>query len=148
MERRRSSWACSTTLELGNLDAKRDWGYAKEYVDGMYRMLQAAEPETFVLATNRTETVRDFVRMAFKAVEIQLEFRGTGVAEQGVDARTGKTLVSINPRFYRPAEVDLLIGNPAKARSKLGWEPRTTLEDLCRMMVEADLRRNTRGVSF
>ena len=136
------------TLELGNLDAKRDWGYAKEYVDGMYRMLQAAEPETFVLATNRTETVRDFVRMAFKAVEIQLEFRGTGVAEQGVDARTGKTLVTINPRFYRPAEVDLLIGNPAKARSKLGWEPRTTLEDLCRMMVEADLRRNTRGVSF
>ena len=136
------------TLELGNLDAKRDWGYAKEYVDGMYRMLQAAEPETFVLATNRTETVRDFVRMAFKAVEIQLEFRGTGVAEQGVDARTGKTLVSINPRFYRPAEVDLLIGNPAKARSKLGWEPRTTLEELCRMMVEADLRRNTRGVSF
>ena len=120
MERRRSSWAGSTTLELGNLDAKRDWGYAQEYVDGMYRMLQAAEPETFVLATNRTETVRDFVRMAFKAVEIQLEFRGAGVAEQGVDARTGKTLVSINPRFYRPAEVDLLIGNPAKARSKLG----------------------------
>jgi len=135
-------------LELGNLDAKRDWGYAKEYVDGMYRMLQAPEPETFVLATNRTETVRDFVRMAFKAVDIELEFRGAGIDEQGIDRKSGKTLLRINPRFYRPAEVDLLIGNPAKAKSKLGWEPRTTLEELCRMMVEADLRRNTRGVSF
>ena len=135
-------------LELGNLDSKRDWGYAKEYVEGMYRMLQAPEPETFVLATNRTETVRDFVRMAFRAVDIELDFRGTGVDEQGIDAKTGKTLIRINPRFYRPAEVDLLIGNPAKAKAKLGWEPRTTLEELCRMMVEADLRRNTRGVSF
>ncbi len=135
-------------LELGNLDAKRDWGYAREYVDGMYRMLQAAEPETFVLATNRTETVRDFVRMAFKAVDIQLDFRGSGVDELGIDVSSGKTLVRINPRFYRPAEVDLLIGNPAKAKAKLGWAPRTTLEELCRMMVEADLRRNTRGVSF
>jgi GDPmannose 4,6-dehydratase len=135
-------------LELGNLDAKRDWGYAKEYVDGMYRMLQAPEPETFVLATNRTETVRDFVRMAFKAVDIELDFRGAGIDEQGIDRKSGKTLLRINPRFYRPAEVDLLIGNPAKAKSKLGWEPRTTLEELCRMMVEADLRRNTRGVSF
>jgi len=135
-------------LDLGNMDAKRDWGYAKEYVEGMYRMLQAPEPETFVLATNRTETVRDFVRMAFKAVDIELDFRGTGVHEQGVDAKSGKTLVRVNPRFYRPAEVDLLIGNPAKAKAKLGWEPRTTLEELCRMMVEADLRRNARGVSF
>jgi len=136
------------TLELGNMDAKRDWGYAKEYVEGMYRMLQAPEPETFVLATNRTETVRDFIRMAFKAVDIELDFRGSGVDEQGVNAKSGKTLVRVNPRFYRPAEVDLLIGNPAKAKAKLGWEPRTTLEELCRMMVEADLRRNTRGVSF
>jgi GDPmannose 4,6-dehydratase len=135
-------------LELGNLDAKRDWGYAKEYVEGMYRMLQASEPETFVLATNRTETVRDFVRMAFKAVDIELGFRGTGVEEQGFDTRTGKTLVKVNPRFYRPAEVDLLIGNPARAKAKLGWEPRTTLEELCRMMVEADLRRCASGVSF
>jgi GDPmannose 4,6-dehydratase len=135
-------------LELGNLDSKRDWGYAKEYVDGMYRMLQAPEPETFVLATNRTETVRDFVSMAFRAVDIELGFRGKGVEEQAFDVRSGKTLVRVNPRFYRPAEVDLLIGNPAKAREKLGWEPRTTLEELCRMMVEADLRRNKRGVSF
>lgn len=136
------------TLELGNLDAKRDWGYAKEYVEGMYRMLQAAEPDTYVLATNRTETVRQFVRMAFKAIGIEISFKGNGVNEQGVDASTGKTLVRINPKFYRPAEVDLLIGNPAKAKARLGWEPHTTLEELCRMMVEADLRRNTRGVSF
>jgi GDPmannose 4,6-dehydratase len=135
-------------LELGNLDAKRDWGYAKDYVDGMYRMLQAPEPETFVLATNRTETVRDFVRMAFRAAGIELEFRGSGVDEQGIDAKSGKTLVRVNPRFYRPAEVDLLIGNPAKAKAKLGWEATTTLEELCRMMVDADTRRNARGVSF
>ncbi len=136
------------TLELGNLDAKRDWGFAKEYVDGMHRMLQASEPDTYVLATHRTETVRDFVRMAFKAIGIELDFQGSGVDERGTDVRTGKTLVRVNPRFYRPAEVDLLIGNPAKAKRVLDWEPRTTLEELCRMMVEADLRRNTRGFSF
>jgi len=135
-------------LELGNLDAKRDWGYAKEYVDGMYRMLQAAEPDTYVLATNRTETVRDFVRMAFRAIDIELDFRGSGVEEQGINRRSGKTLIRVNPRFYRPAEVDLLIGNPAKAKARLNWAARTTLEELCRMMVEADLRRIARGVSF
>ena len=104
-------------------------------------MLQAPEPETFVLATNRTETVRDFVRMAFRAVDIELDFRGAGVEEQAVDRRSGKTLIRINPRFYRPAEVDLLIGNPAKAKAKLGWTPKTTLAQLVDMMVEADLRR-------
>ena len=101
-----------------------------------------------MLATHRTETVRDFVRMAFKAIGIELDFQGSGVDERGTDVRTGKTLVRVNPRFYRPAEVDLLIGNPAKAKRVLDWEPRTTLEELCRMMVEADLRRNTRGFSF
>jgi GDPmannose 4,6-dehydratase len=136
------------TLELGNLDAKRDWGFAREYVDGMHRMLQVSEPETYVLATHRTETVRDFVRMAFKAIDIELDFQGSGVDERGTDVRTGKTLVRVNPRFYRPAEVDLLIGNPAKAKRVLDWEARTTLEELCRMMVEADLRRNARGFSF
>ncbi|WPH21253.1 GDP-mannose 4,6-dehydratase [Variovorax paradoxus] len=135
-------------LELGNLDAKRDWGFAKEYVDGMWRMLQVDEPDTYVLATNRTETVRDFVRMAFKAAGIAVDFRGTGEAESAVDTGTGKTVMRINPRFYRPAEVELLIGNPAKAKAKLGWEPSTTLEQLCQMMVEADLRRNTQGFSF
>jgi GDPmannose 4,6-dehydratase len=136
------------TLELGNLDAKRDWGFAREYVDGMHRMLQVSEPETYVLATHRTETVRDFVRMAFKAIDIELDFQGSGVDERGTDMRTGKTLIRVNPRFYRPAEVDLLIGNPAKAKRVLDWESRTTLEELCRMMVEADLRRNARGFSF
>jgi GDPmannose 4,6-dehydratase len=135
-------------LELGNLDAKRDWGYAKEYVDGMYRMLQANEPDTFVLATNRTETVRDFVTMAFKGAGIGIEWRGQGEAEMGIDVATGKTVVRINPKFYRPAEVELLIGNPAKAKVTLGWEAKTTLEELCHMMVQVDLRRVGNGVSF
>ena len=135
-------------LELGNMDAKRDWGYAKEYVEGMWRMLQADEPDTFVLATNRTETVRDFVTMAFKAADIQLEWLGRGEQETAVDAANGKTLVRVNPKFYRPAEVDLLIGNPERAKEKLGWEPKTTLEQLCQMMVQADLKRNERGFSF
>jgi GDPmannose 4,6-dehydratase len=135
-------------LELGNLDAKRDWGYAKEYVEGMWRMLQASEPDTFVLATNRTETVRDFVQMAFKGAGMAVEFRGEGEQETAVDTATGKTVMRINTRYYRPAEVDLLIGNPERARLKLGWEPKTTLEQLCQMMVEADLRRNAAGFSF
>lgn len=135
-------------VSLGNLDARRDWGFAKEYVDGMWRMLQADEPDTFVLATNRTETVREFVRMAFKAADIELEFSGSERAETGVDAATGKVVVRVDPRFYRPAEVDLLIGDSSKAREELGWVPETTLEDLCRMMVEADLRRNQSRNSF
>lgn len=135
-------------LELGNLDAKRDWGYAKEYVEGMWRMLQADEPDTYVLATNRTETVRDFVRMAFRAAGIELDFQGTAENETAVNVATGKTVMRVNPKFYRPAEVDLLIGDPAKAKTRLGWEPTTTLEQLCQMMVEADLRRNTTGFSF
>lgn len=135
-------------LELGNLDAKRDWGYAKEYVEGMWRMLQVDEPDTYVLATGRTETVRDFVSMAAKAAGFNLEWQGKAEQERGFDTATGNTIVTINPKFYRPAEVDLLIGNPAKAKAKLGWEPKTTLEQLCAMMVEADLRRNTAGFSF
>ena len=135
-------------LELGNMDAKRDWGFAKEYVEGMWRMLQADVPDTYVLATNRTETVRDFVSMAFKAVGIAIEFKGKDENEVGVDTATGKTLVKVNPKFYRPAEVELLIGNPEKAKQKLGWEPKTTLEELCAMMVQADLRRNEAGFSF
>lgn len=135
-------------LELGNMDAKRDWGYAREYVDGMHRMLQVDKPDTFVLATNRTETVRDFVRLAFKAVDIDVSFKGSSVDEVAVDVRTGKTLVKVNPKFYRPAEVELLIGNPQKAADALGWAPQTTLESLCEMMVEADVRRNKDGFSF
>lgn len=135
-------------LDLGNIDAKRDWGFAKDYVEGMWRMLQHDEPDTFVLATNRTETVRDFVRMAFAGAGIEVEFRGRDEGETAIDTATGKTVMRINPAYYRPAEVDLLIGDPAKARAKLGWTPTTALEDLCRMMVQADLARNERGFSF
>jgi GDPmannose 4,6-dehydratase len=135
-------------MELGNLDAKRDWGFAKEYVEGMWRILQADQPDTFVLATNRTETVRDFVQMAFKGAGIDVEFRGKDQDETAVDTATGRTVMRINPKFHRPAEVDLLIGNPEKAERILGWKPHTTLEQLCQMMVEADLKRNERGFSF
>jgi len=153
-----------TLLELGNLDAKRDWGYAKDYVDGMWRMLQADTADSYVLATGRTETVRDLVRMAFKSVGVALEFSGQGEGEVGVVSsvssrpdqpaaepprlKVGQTVVRVNPKFYRPAEVDLLIGNPARAKSQLGWSPQTTLEQLCQMMVQADLKRVERGVSF
>ena len=135
-------------LELGNLDAKRDWGFAKEYVEGMWRILQADVPDTYVLATNRTETVRDFVSMAAKAAGFDLKWEGSAEAEVGIDKASGKTLVRVNPKFYRPAEVELLIGNPEKAFRELGWKPETSLEQLCQMMVEADIRRNEAGFSF
>lgn len=135
-------------VELGNLDAKRDWGFAKEYVEGMWRMLQADIPDTFVLATNRTETVRDFVSMAFKAAGFELKFEGKEENEVAIDRDTGKVLVRVNPKFYRPSEVELLIGNPQKANDVLGWKPQTTLEQLCQMMVEEDMRRNRQGFSF
>lgn len=132
-------------LELGNLDAKRDWGFAGEYVDGMWRMLQAKEPGNFVLATGRSVTVRDFVTMSAKAAGISLDWRGKGENEEGFDERTGKSIVRINPAFYRPAEVDFLIGDAQHARDVLGWSPTTSLEELSAMMVKADLRRNDKG---
>lgn len=135
-------------VELGNLDAKRDWGYAKDYVEGMWRMLQADKPDAYVLATGRTESVRDFVNMTCKAADINIEWEGKGIDEKGIDAATGKTIVRINPEFYRPAEVELLIGSPAKAKKELGWEPKTTLEELCRMMYEADLKRVEKDFKF
>jgi GDPmannose 4,6-dehydratase len=135
-------------LELGNLDAKRDWGFAKEYVDGMWRMLQADEPDTFVLATNHTVAVREFVTLSFRAAGMELDWVGSGESERGVDATTGRELVRINPKFYRPAEVDLLIGDASKARTVLGWQPETTIDELTQMMVNADLARNERGFSF
>ncbi|NPA55476.1 MAG: GDP-mannose 4,6-dehydratase [Epsilonproteobacteria bacterium] len=135
-------------LELGNLDAKRDWGYAKEYVEGMYLMMQAPKADTYVLATNQTQSVRDFVKMAFKAVDIELEFRGSGENEVGINKATNKVVVRVNPKFYRPAEVDLLIGNPQKAKDELNWQPKTTLEQLCQIMVLADIKRNEIGISF
>jgi GDPmannose 4,6-dehydratase len=136
------------TLELGNLDAKRDWGFAKDYIEGMYLMLQADKPDTYVLATNRTETVRDFVSMAFKAVGVELEFADKNENEIAINKETGKTVVKVNPKFYRPAEVELLIGNPQKAKDELNWEPKCNLEELCAMMVKEDLRRNRAGFSF
>tara|TARA_R110000823_G_scaffold130015_12_gene257943 strand:+ start:64082 stop:65122 length:1041 start_codon:yes stop_codon:yes gene_type:complete len=135
-------------LELGNLDARRDWGYARDYVEGMWRMLQCEQADTFVLATGRMETVRDFVRMSCEAAELGVEFKGSGESEVGIDTATGKTIVRINPALYRPAEVELLVGDASKARETLGWNPEMPLEGLCRMMVEADLVRNAQGTSF
>lgn len=132
-------------LELGNLDAKRDWGYAREYVDGMWRMLQTPEPGVYVLASGQNATVRDFVTLAGKAADIEIAWKGTGEQEQGIDTKTGKTIVRINPKFYRPAEVDHLMGSAAKAKRELGWAPKTMLEGLCRIMVEEDLRRVAAG---
>lgn len=135
-------------VELGNMDAKRDWGFAKDYVEGMWRMLQADEPDSFVLATNRTETVRDFVSLACKAADIAIEWKGSGEDEHAIDLNSGKVIVRVNPKFYRPAEVELLIGDPSKAKEKLGWKAKTSLEELCQMMIDADLRRNETGFSF
>ncbi|MDZ7784848.1 MAG: GDP-mannose 4,6-dehydratase [Halioglobus sp.] len=136
------------TLELGNLDAERDWGYARDYVAGMHMMLQAEKPDTFVLATGRTTSIRDFVTMSFSAADIELEWADSGVAEHARNRDDGRTLVTVNPRHYRPAEVDLLIGDAGKAADELGWQPATGLEELCQMMVKADLDRIERGVSY
>src|SRR6185436_1732391 len=127
-------------LYLGNLDAKRDWGYAKDYVDAMWRMLQQEEPEDYVIATGETRTERDLCDHAFARAGITLEWRGDGLEEQGVDARNGRVLVEIDPRYLRPTEVDLLLGDATKARAKLGWAPATPFEELVRLMVDNDLR--------
>jgi len=128
-------------LELGNLDARRDWGFAGEYVDGMWRMLQVPDPDVYVLASGQNASVRDFVALAGKAAGIDIEWQGSGEQERGIDANSGKVIVRINPRFYRPAEVETLIGCAAKAKRDLGWESKTTLEELCRIMVDEDLKR-------
>ena len=135
------------TLELGNLDAKRDWGYAKEYVEGMHAMLKAPTPDTFVLATGVTTTVRDFVKLSFEALDIGIKFEGEGINEVGLNDK-GDVIVKINPAFFRPAEVDLLIGDASKAKQKLGWSAKTDLKGLCDMMIKADLRRIEAGFEF
>ena len=135
------------TLELGNLDAKRDWGYAKEYVEGMHAMLQAPTPDTFVLATGVTTTVRDFVKLSFEALDIGIKFEGEGINEVGLNDK-GDVIVKINPAFFRPAEVDLLIGDASKAKQKLGWSAKTDLKGLCDMMIKADLKRIEAGFEF
>jgi GDPmannose 4,6-dehydratase len=136
------------SVELGNLDAQRDWGYAKDYVDGMWLMLQAKRPETYVLSTNYTESVRNFATMSFKVAGIDIEWQGNDTLEVGICTATGRQVVKINPEFYRPAEVDLLVGDSSKALADLGWQASTKLEDLCAMMVNADLERNTKGSTF
>jgi GDPmannose 4,6-dehydratase len=135
------------TLELGNMDALRDWGFAREYVQGMHLMLQHHTADTFVLATGKNRSVREFVVAAFAAADLKLEWRGKGVDEQGIEPRSGKVRVKVNPQFFRPAEVETLLGNAAKAKAELGWEPKVQVEALARMMVEADLRRRQRGAS-
>jgi len=126
-------------LYLGNLDAKRDWGHARDYVEGMWLMLQQPEPDDYVLATGKTQTVRSFVEAAFREVGVTLEWRGADVDEKGVDVKTGRVLVEVDPRYFRPTEVDLLIGDPTKARDKLGWAHKTPVEALVAEMVREDL---------
>lgn len=135
----RISLGLQDKLVMGNIDSKRDWGYAPEYTEGMWRILQHETPDDFVLATNRTTTVRDFIRMSFRNVDIEVEFQGKDVKEVAIDKATNKVVMEINPRYFRPAEVDLLIGDPSKAKRLLDWEPTTQVEELCRIMVEADL---------
>ena len=135
-------------LELGNLDAERDWGHAKEYVEGMYKMLQYKNAETFVLATNNTHKVRKFVELAFNNIDVQIEWKGKNEDEKGYCSKTGKMLVGVNPQFYRPAEVELLIGDYSKSKNLLNWEPKTKIDDLCKQMVETDIIRNKNGASF
>jgi GDPmannose 4,6-dehydratase len=125
-------------LYLGNLDAKRDWGYAKDYVEGMWRMLQQETPDDYVLATNETHTVREFLEEASRTLGFDLEWHGAGVDEKGVDRNTGKVIIEIDPKYFRPAEVDLLIGDFSKAKEKLNWEPKTKFKELAKLMAEQD----------
>jgi GDPmannose 4,6-dehydratase len=128
-------------LYLGNLEAKRDWGYAKDYVEGMWLMLQQKEPEDFVLATGETHSVREFVEECMKILKIDFKWRGRGAKEEGIDKKTGKAFIKIDPKYYRPAEVDLLLGDPSKAKEKLGWKSKITFKELVKIMLEVDLEK-------
>jgi GDPmannose 4,6-dehydratase len=128
-------------LVLGNLDSKRDWGYAPEYVYGMYLMLQQDKPDDYVLATGHTHTIREFVEKAFEIAGFNIEWSGEDINSKGIDKRTGKVLVEVSKDFYRPSEVDVLIGNPKKAKEKLNWQAKTTFEELVGIMTESDLNR-------
>lgn len=134
-------------LRLGNLDAKRDWGYAKDYVECMWMMLQQDRPDDYVIATGETRTVREFVEMAFQVVGRTVVWEGSGETERGIDGKTGTVLVQVDPRYFRPAEVELLHGNPSKAMRKLGWKPRTKLQELVAMMVRYDLANDSYGAA-
>ena len=137
----RIKYGLQDKLILGNLEAKRDWGYAPEYVEGMWLMLQQKEPDDYVLATGETHTVKEFLETAAKIAGFDLEWKGKDLNTKGIDRKTGKIIVEVSPEFYRPAEVDLLVGNPQKAREKLGWKPKTSFSKLVEIMMEADLRR-------
>jgi GDPmannose 4,6-dehydratase len=128
-------------LYLGNMDAKRDWGYAKDYVYGMWLMLQHDEPDDFILATNETHTVREFVEETAKYLGMELEWKGKGVKECGIDKKTKKVIVEIDPKYFRPAEVDVLLGDPTKAKKKLNWKPQVTFKGLVKLMAEHDLKQ-------
>ncbi|MBI5373859.1 MAG: GDP-mannose 4,6-dehydratase [Candidatus Schekmanbacteria bacterium] len=128
-------------IVLGNIDAKRDWGYAPEYVDAMWRMLQQKTADDYVVATGETHSVREFIEFAFKHININIVWKGKGVNEKGIDKKTGKAVVVLSPEFFRPAEVDLLIGDFSKAKNKLKWSPKTKFEELGRIMVESDIKR-------
>lgn len=129
------------TLFMGNLDAKRDWGYAKDYVEGMWMMLQQEKPDDYVLATNETHTVREFIEVAAKLLDFDLMWRGKGTKEEGVDRKTGKVIIKIDPVYFRPAEVDLLIGDASKAAKIMGWKPKVKFKELVELMVNADLEK-------
>ncbi len=137
----RIKYGLQDKITLGNLSSKRDWGYAPEYVEAMWLMLQQDKPDDYVIATGETHSVREFVELAFKAVDIDIEWEGEGLNEKGIDKKTGKVLVEVSPKFFRPAEVDLLIGDYSKAKEKLGWKPKTTFPELVQIMVEADVKR-------
>jgi len=128
-------------LYLGNLDAKRDWGYAPEYCEGMWKMLQHDAPDDFVLATGETHTVREFCELAFKELDINIAWKGSNASEKGIDEKTGQALIEVDPEYYRPTEVDLLIGDASKAKKCLGWEPKTRFEELVKIMVKADFEK-------
>lgn len=128
-------------MEVGNMDALRDWGYAKEFVVGMWMMMQRKEPKDYVLATNENHSVREFIEHAFDFVDIKIQWKGTGVDEKGIDTKSGKTLVKINPKFFRPGEVDQLLGDYSLAKKDLGWEPKVRFNELVNIMVEKDLAR-------
>ena len=128
-------------LALGNIDAKRDWGYAGDYVEGMWRMLQHDKPDTYVLATGETHTIRDFVTTAAKYADFNIEWQGKNIEEKGIDKNTGRTLVTINPDFFRPADVETLTGDASKAKRVLGWVPKVSYKELCQMMIDADIER-------
>lgn len=137
----RIKYGLQDKVVVGNMDSKRDWGYAKEYVEGMWRMLQQKKADDYVLATNETHTIRELIEYSFSHIGVNIAWKGKGMSEKGVDGKTGKTLVEVSDKFYRPAEVELLLGDPAKAKKTLGWEPKTKFKGLVDLMVEADLKR-------